>query len=213
MGDGLTVRRVGEGALLLEVAGPERVAALYDRLLAARAAGTLGELTEIVPAARTVLLDGVAEPAALARRLADWTVAAVAAADGPLVDLPTVYDGPDLPEVAALWGVTVAEVVRRHSSLEHRVAFCGFAPGFAYLTGLPTELAVPRRATPRPAVPAGSVAVAGRYTGVYPGASPGGWQLLGRTAVPLWDTDREPAALLAPGVRVRFTPIQGGPDA
>ncbi|MDH6710251.1 KipI family sensor histidine kinase inhibitor [Kitasatospora sp. MAA19] len=95
--------------------------------------------------------------------------------------------------------------MRIHTGPEYVVAFCGFAPGFGYLTGLPPAYEVPRRATPRSSVPAGSVALAGRYTGVYPRSSPGGWQLLGRTGLALWDTGRDPAALLAPGVRVRFT--------
>ena len=123
----------------------------------------------------------------------------------PLVEVPTVYDGADLAEVAELWGVSAEAAVRIHTGPEYRVAFCGFAPGFAYLTGLPARYEVPRRATPRTSVPAGSVALAGPYTGVYPRSSPGGWQLLGRTDLPLWDAARDPAALLAPGVRVRFT--------
>ncbi len=112
--------------------------------------------------------------------------------------------------MAALWGVPPEEAVRIHTAPEYVVAFCGFAPGFGYLTGLPARYEVPRRATPRSAVPAGSVALAGPYTGVYPRSSPGGWQLLGRTALPLWDTGRTPAALLAPGTRVRFTPVRAG---
>jgi KipI family sensor histidine kinase inhibitor len=123
-----------------------------------------------------------------------------------------VYDGADLADVAAHWGVSPAAAVALHSAIEYRVAFCGFAPGFAYLTGLPADRAVPRRATPRAAVPAGSVGLAGRYTGVYPSVSPGGWQLIGRTAERLWDTAREPAALLAPGTRVRFVPTTQAPD-
>ncbi len=126
-----------------------------------------------------------------------------ATAAEPVV-LPVRYDGADLAEVAALWGVAEEEVARVHSGIEFRVAFCGFAPGFGYLTGLPERLHVPRRATPRTAVPAGSVGLAGPYTGVYPRSSPGGWQLIGRTDAVLWDPAREPAALLAPGTRVRF---------
>ncbi|MFD9128916.1 5-oxoprolinase subunit PxpB [Kitasatospora sp. NPDC059571] len=205
----MTVRPVGEDALLVEVATAEEVASLYA-LLTERRAG-LPAVTEIVPAARTVLLDGVADRAALARELAGWRLPARPPAEGPLIEVPTVYDGADLAEVAGLWGVSPEAAVRIHTGAEYRVAFCGFAPGFGYLTGLPEQYAVPRRATPRSSVPAGSVALAGTYTGVYPRSSPGGWQLLGRTALPLWDAGREPAALLAPGVRVRFT--AAGPGA
>jgi KipI family sensor histidine kinase inhibitor len=115
------------------------------------------------------------------------------------------YDGPDLAEVARLWGVAPGEVPGIVGGTEFRVAFCGFAPGFGYLTGLPEHLHVPRRGTPRTAVPAGSLALAGEYAGVYPRSSPGGWQLIGSTDAVLWDPEREPAALFAPGVRVRFT--------
>jgi KipI family sensor histidine kinase inhibitor len=207
----LVVHQVGEQALLLEVAEAAQVAALYDRLLAERAAGALGPVAEIVPAARTVLLDGLPRARELALLLGRWQLEAAPAPAGPLVEIPTVYDGADLPEVARLWGVTPAEAVALHSGTRFLVAFCGFLPGFGYLTGLPAERHVPRRATPRAAVPAGSVAVAGPYTGVYPRSSPGGWQLLGRTALRLWDPDRDPAALLAPGVRVRFVPVDSLP--
>ncbi len=124
-----------------------------------------------------------------------------------VVELPVRYDGPDLADVAALWGVPEREVARIHAATEFRVAFCGFAPGFGYLTGLPARYDVPRRATPRTAVHAGAVGLAGPYTGVYPRASPGGWQLIGTTDAVLWDTAREPAALLSPGTRVRFVPV------
>ncbi|MQS15351.1 5-oxoprolinase subunit PxpB [Streptomyces kaniharaensis] len=203
------VRRVGESALLVEVAGPAEVAAFYGWLRERQEAGALGAVEEIVPAASTVLLDGVADVDALAALLRTARPAAADAASGPLVEVPTVYDGADLAEVAALWGVSEEAAVRIHTAPEYVVAFCGFAPGFGYLTGLPPQYEVPRRATPRSAVPAGSVALAGPYTGVYPRSSPGGWQLLGRTTLTLWDTAREPAALLAPGVRVRFTAVRG----
>ncbi|GAB7187574.1 5-oxoprolinase subunit B/Allophanate hydrolase subunit 1 [Kitasatospora sp. Ki12] len=199
------VRRVGEGALLVELPGTAEVAALYGWLREQREAGVLGEVEELVPAARTVLLDGVADVDAVARLLRTARPATAETARGPLLEVPTVYDGADLAEVAALWGVSAEAAVRIHTEPEYTVAFCGFAPGFGYLTGLPARYDVPRRATPRSSVPAGSVALAGSYTGVYPRSSPGGWQLIGRTALPLWDTDREPPALLAPGVRVRFT--------
>lgn len=204
---GLTFRQVGAEALLVEAPDGASVEALYAELLARR--GSLPEMAEIVPAARTVLLDGVSDVAALRRELAGCRLTDRRAAEGPLVSVRVVYDGADLEEVAGLWGVSVAEAVRVHSSVEYRVAFCGFAPGFAYLTGLPERYHVPRRATPRSSVPAGSVALAGPYTGVYPRSSPGGWQLIGRTAAVLWDASREPAALLAPGTRVRFAPEAG----
>jgi KipI family sensor histidine kinase inhibitor len=207
MDHGVTVRRTGEAGLLLELADTGAVAALYRRLLAERAAGALGEVAEIVPAARTVLLDGVADPRGVARKVASWTLSVGELAEGPLVEVPTVYDGADLAEVAGFWGVSVAEAVELHSAIEYRVAFCGFLPGFGYLTGLPERLHVPRRATPRAVVPAGSVALAGPYTGVYPRSSPGGWQLVGRTEAVLWDARREPAALLEPGARVRFVVV------
>ncbi|WP_316525293.1 5-oxoprolinase subunit PxpB [Kitasatospora brasiliensis] len=199
------VRRVGERALLVELPGTAEVAALYGWLSERREAGALGAVEELVPAARTLLLDGVADVDTVAALLRTARPAAAGAAHGPLVEVPTVYDGADLAEVAALWEVSEEAAVRIHTEPEYVVAFCGFAPGFGYLTGLPARYEVPRRATPRSSVPAGSVALAGPYTGVYPHPSPGGWQLIGRTALTLWDTDREPPALLAPGTRVRFT--------
>lgn len=194
----------GDHALLVELADGAQTAALHAELLRRRDDGTLPEVREIVPAARTVLLDGVADPAALGALLTRWEPPPVDPHAGPAVELPVRYDGPDLADVAALWGVAPQEVVRIHTAAEFRVAFCGFAPGFGYLTGLPEGRAVPRRATPRTSVPAGSVGLAGPYTGVYPRSSPGGWQLIGTTDAVLWDADREPAALLMPGTRVRF---------
>ncbi|MEV3992489.1 5-oxoprolinase subunit PxpB [Streptomyces sp. NPDC049837] len=197
---------VGERALLVELGTGEEAEAFHAELLRRRAAGALPAVTEIVPAARTVLLDGVAEPARLAALVAGWEIAPLHARVDPAVEIPVRYDGPDLADVAALWDVTPDEVARIHAAAEFRVAFCGFAPGFGYLTGLPAAYEVPRRATPRTAVPAGSVAMAGPYTGVYPRSSPGGWQLIGTTDAVLWDPAREPAALLSPGTRVRFVP-------
>ncbi|OKJ55378.1 5-oxoprolinase subunit B family protein [Streptomyces sp. CB02261] len=206
---GTRVLRVGERALLVELAGGEEAEAFHAELLRRRAAGSLPAVREIVPAARTVLLDGVTDPDRLAAELTGWEVAPLPARVGTAVEIPVRYDGPDLAEVAARWGVSVEAAVRIHTAAEFRVAFCGFAPGFGYLTGLGERYEVPRRATPRTAVPAGSVALAGPYTGVYPRSSPGGWQLIGTTDAVLWDTRREPAALLAPGTRVRFTAEEG----
>ncbi|MEU3187327.1 allophanate hydrolase subunit 1 [Streptomyces sp. NPDC006923] len=196
---------VGDRALLVELADADETVALHAELLRRRAAGTLPPVGEIVPAARTVLIDGLADPAGFAARLAGWEAASPGARAAGTVELPVRYDGPDLAEVAALWGVPAREVARIHSAVDFRVAFCGFAPGFGYLTGLPRRYAVPRRPTPRTAVPVGAVGLAGPYTGVYPRSSPGGWQLIGTTDSVLWDPAREPAALLAPGTRVRFT--------
>ncbi|MET9444852.1 5-oxoprolinase subunit PxpB [Streptomyces sp. NPDC006610] len=201
----MRVLPVGDDALLVEVASGREARALHAELLRRRAEGSL-VVREIVPAARTVLLDGLAEPGRLAGEL---TAAEAPPAPPPAreaVELRVRYDGPDLADVAALWGVSEEEVARIHCGTEYEVAFCGFAPGFGYLTGLPPRYHVPRRDTPRTAVPAGSVGLAGAYTGVYPRTSPGGWQLIGTTDAVLWDHTRAPAALLSPGTRVRFVP-------
>ncbi|MEV5432472.1 allophanate hydrolase subunit 1 [Streptomyces sp. NPDC052701] len=207
----MRVLRVGEDALLVEVSSGDEAQALHAELLRRRARGEL-PVREIVPAARTVLLDGLADPARAARDLAAAEVPPAPPRTGEVAEIPVRYDGPDLADVAAHWGVPEREVARIHSATEFRVAFCGFAPGFGYLTGLPPRYDVPRRATPRTAVPAGSVALAGPYTGVYPRSSPGGWQLIGTTRVVLWDHARVPAALLSPGTRVRFVPVDA-PEA
>lgn len=208
----LRVLSVGDDALLVEVASGAQAEALHAELLRRRAAGLLAA-REIVPAARTVLLDGLTDPGRLAAELAVADVPPAPPREQDVVEIPTRYDGPDLTEVAAHWGVSEQEVARIHAAAEFRVAFCGFAPGFGYLTGLPARYDVPRRATPRTAVPAGSVALAGPYTGVYPRSSPGGWQLIGTTEAVLWDHARVPAALLAPGTRVRFVPADQADQA
>ena len=194
---------VGDSALLVEVTSGDEAQALHAELLRRRAEGLL-TAREIVPAARTVLLDGLDDPVRLASELTASEVPPAPPREQAVVDIPVRYDGPDLADVAAHWGVGEREVARIHAATEFSVAFCGFAPGFGYLTGLPPLYDVPRRATPRTAVPAGSVALAGPYTGVYPRSSPGGWQLIGRTDAVLFDVDRDPPALLSPGTRVRF---------
>ncbi|MGV9807880.1 5-oxoprolinase subunit B family protein [Micromonospora chersina] len=200
----MRIRPVGAHALLLDCDGPEQVEAWRAELWRRRATGEL-DAVEIVPAAATVLVDGVPDPAVAAARIAGWTPEGGAATTGAAeVRVPAVYDGADLPAVAEHWGVDVPDVVERLQRTEFRVAFCGFAPGFAYLTGLPAELAVPRLATPRTRVPAGSVALAGPYAGIYPTASPGGWLLVGRTDLVLFDVHADPPARLTPGTRVRL---------
>ena len=123
------------------------------------------------------------------------------------IDIPVIYGGdagPDLESAAAELGLTAEEVAKRHASGEYTVAMIGFAPGFPYLLGLDPALALPRLATPRAAVPAGSIGIGGAQTGIYPRESPGGWRLIGRTPLALFDPSRDPPALLAPGDRVRF---------
>lgn len=202
---------VGRHGLLVELAGAEEAEAFHAEVLRRRAAGVLPGITEVVPGARTVLLDGIAEPQRLAADLTHWEIPPLIRSTEAAVEIPVRYDGPDLADVAQLWGVSPEEVGRLHADTAFRVAFCGFAPGFGYLTGLPEKYHVPRRSDPRTRVPAGAVGLAGPYTGVYPRSSPGGWQLIG-TAVRtvLWDPAREPAALFAPGTQVRFVPE---PDA
>jgi len=154
----------------------------------------------VVPGAETVLFDGVADAGALLEELRGWRREATPV--GPLVEIAVTYDGPDLESVASSWGCDVTEVVARHAATELVSAFCGFSPGFAYLAGLTAS--VPRLATPRTRVPAGSVALAATWCGIYPVASPGGWQVIGHTEAVLWDPARAQPALLAPGTRVRF---------
>jgi KipI family sensor histidine kinase inhibitor len=194
----------GDRALLVEVDALEQALAAHAALAATAPDGVL----ELVPAARTVLVR--LDPRVLGLTHAEhWLRSALADADpraplpeGPLVDLPVVYDGDDLEAVAGLWGCSPAEVVERHARSDWRCAFVGFAPGFPYLVPAePTEALppIPRRATSRPVVPAGAVALAAEYTGVYPRSSPGGWQLIGRTDAVLWDARRDPPALVPPG--------------
>ena len=196
----------GDAAVLVELADLAEAGRLYASLRADPLPGTL----DLVPATRTVLVTldrTVTGPEQVAAALRSRSPAdAPDPGRGELVELPTRYDGPDLAEVAALTGLAEAEVVRRHADSEWTVEFCGFAPGFAYLTGGDPALRVPRRETPRTAVPGGSVGLADGFSGAYPRRMPGGWQLIGRTDAVLWDLDRDPPALLPPRTRVRFVP-------
>ena len=205
------VRDYGEQALLLEFDGTAEVLAWTD---AVRSEGLSGVL-DVVPAARTVLVE-FAEPHHVhpaRQRLADLRIDEAAVDPEPPADghadvtLEVVYDGPDLDEVSRLVGLTPDEVVAAHTAAPMRVGFGGFAPGFAYLVGGDTRLHVPRRAEPRTRVPAGSVGLAGEFSGVYPRETPGGWQLIGRTDAVLWDVDRPAPALLTPGSWVQFRAI------
>ncbi len=219
---------ISESALLVHLEQriePEvnaRVQALCARIERADIEG----LTGIMPAYASVLIrfdpdawrehDGTDPHAALWQRVCPH-VQAVCASDypaeevpGALHRLPVCYGnehGEDLASVAEHCGMSVDEVIRLHSEREYRVAMLGFAPGFAYLLGLDPALQMARHEQPRTRVPAGSVGIGGAQTGIYPRQLPGGWQLLGRTPVPLFDAQHNPPALLAPGDRVRFEPI------
>ena len=190
----------GDHAVLVELADLDEVLGYYAALSAAPPAGVV----DIVPAARTVLVTTDGDLDALTRILSSVEPAAGSRSSGELIEIPVVYDGEDLQDLAELLGCDVAEVIKRHTSDEWTVAFCGFAPGFGYLTGT-ADWDVPRRKSPRTKVPAGAVALAGEFSGVYPRESPGGWQLLGHTTVKIFDQTRDPAALFHPGRQVRFT--------
>ena len=200
----------GEHAVLAELDGLEEVLALDDALRAAVEAEdpAFAGVVDIIPAARTLLVM-VTDSANLTSVRDGLTTLAPATSGRPTLSPNTVeilvhYDGPDLREVCDLTGLAPPEVVAAHTGTPWRVAFAGFAPGFAYLTGGDTRLQVPRRSEPRTSVPAGSVGLAGEFSAVYPRRSPGGWQLLGHTDAVLWDVERQPPALLQPGSVVRF---------
>jgi inhibitor of KinA len=198
--------------------GDEPSEAVRERVLAAAeaiaGAGVAG-LRNLHPAYTSVL--AVCDPlAASPEAFEDGVRRAVAGAparsslERRLVEVPVCYDpdlGPDLEEVARLHGLTPAEAARLHASADYVVAFLGFTPGFPYLDGLPRKLATPRLAAPRMRVPAGSVAIGGGQTGIYPFTTPGGWRLIGRTTLSLFRADREPPSLLRPGDRVKFVPV------
>ncbi|GAA1077986.1 5-oxoprolinase subunit B/C family protein [Tsukamurella spumae] len=199
------VRRLGERAVRVRV-DPTVVEALRARLVAESLPGQ----RELIPggASVTVVFDGPRSAADGARALRAMSVPEAVGSDGRLVEIGVVYDGEDLREVAQQLGTDEAGVVRIHTERDWRVGFLGFAPGFAYLRSVEPWPTVARRSVPRVRVPAGTVAVAAEYSAVYPRVSPGGWQLIGRTDAELWSLDRDPAALLVPGTRVRFVAVR-----
>lgn len=207
----MDVRPVGPEALLVDLDGLDAVAAVGAALRDALERGELPGIVDVVPAARTVLVTapGARESLRAVRTLLDGVDTSAAPDRGEVgtIELPVLYDGEDLELVARDAGWSTEEVVAAHTGAVLTVAFGGFAPGFAYLAGLPEALQQPRLDTPRPRIPAGSVGVAGEFGGVYPRTSPGGWRLIGRLAPDaptLFDPDRDPPALLLPGTTVHF---------
>jgi len=189
----------GSGAVLAEYDSLAEVMAVDEAL---RSSGLAG-IEDVVPAARTVMVTfHQVDRAALAVLLVPAVVGP--RPQGPVVEIPVVYDGVDLDEVAAATGLTSGQVIEIHSSVVYSAAFLGFTPGWAYLVGLPSSLHLPRRSTPRTSVAAGSVAIANEFTGVYPTVSPGGWHLLGHTDQRMFDYERAKPALVMAGDRVRF---------
>lgn len=208
----LRIHTLGEAALCCTLPAPPSLALQQRIWQLAAGLAEVGGVQALIPGMNNLTLrfDPLqTEAAALARAaLALWAEAPPDRGQdrepGRLVEIPVTYDGPDLTDVAAHCGLTAEEVVRRHTAAEYCVYFIGFQPGFAYLGGLDTSLHTPRRAEPRVAVPAGSVGIGGAQTGIYPLATPGGWQLIGRTRLALFDPQAEPPTLLAPSDRVRF---------
>ncbi len=202
----VTLRPMGERAILAEVDALAQVLGLHAALAASPPAG----IDDLVPAARTVLV--AFDPARIApAAVRAWVRSAGEAAPdatppGALVEIPATYDGPDLDDTAALLGIRPADLIARHSAAEWSVAFTGFAPGFAYLVSDDWALEVARLPQPRTRVPAGSVGLAGEFTGAYPRETPGGWRLIATTDAPLFLLDATDPVLLTPGARVRFVP-------
>ena len=199
------IRWAGPRALLVELTDLASVLAFHHQLQAEPFPGQL----DAVAAAATVLVKFATHPQALAARavVADLDVDVLHHEGGREVTIEVVYDGEDLAEVGRLTGLGVDGVVTAHTSQIWTAAFGGFAPGFTYLVGENSSLTVPRRTSPRTAVPAGAVALGGEFSAVYPRQSPGGWQLLGRTSAVLWDLDREQPALIRPGDKVRYVAV------
>ena len=212
------IRDAGDSALLLElepVIAPAVNARIHG-IAAALAGQQMAGVRDVVPTFRSVAVHFdplTADVGAIREALASVAGQPVEDVAGDAVEVPVVYggaEGPDLEAVAAFAGVSAAEVIERHSGAEYRVFMVGFLPGFAYMASVDSTIAMPRRPSPRLSVPAGSVGIAGTQTGVYPFASPGGWQLIGRTGSAMFDPQRTPPSLLAPGDRVRFVPVPSG---
>lgn len=203
----MKVRHFGDGALLVDTEDAATAQALGAELLAESIPG----LRELVPGFRSLLVAAdplVTDLEMLRQRLQKRGPPQFSPPVPRQHEFAVSYDGEDLAPLARHLGMEADDLIRRHTAPVYIVAFLGFAPGFPYLTGLDPALHTPRRASPRLRVPAGSVAIADEFCGIYPQATPGGWQLLGHTQVPLFDPGRERPALLAPGDRVRFRAVR-----
>lgn len=199
----------GHDGLLVEVDDVSQVLALRARIEEERAAGRLAGVREVVPAARTVLLLLDPDPMTAARvraHVAALPLATTHTASSEVVEVPVRYDGPDLDDVCHQFGASREGLIRWHAATPWQVAFTGFAPGFGYLVRPDHRTPVPRLAEPRTTVPAGAVAVADLFTGIYPLATPGGWRIIGHTDLVLFDLAADPPARLHPGCAVRFVP-------
>ncbi len=202
----MRVVRCADSGVLVELDDLDSVRALHAALAEDLPLG----VTNLVPAARTLLLQldpRRADVSEVERAVRRTRPVRGREQEGELLRVPVVYDGPDLPEVARLTGLSEREVVDEHAARDWTVVFGGFAPGFGYMAGGSGRLRVSRKQESRTRVPAGSVGLAGEFSGIYPSPSPGGWQLIGRTDLPVWRVDRDPPALLRPGVRVRFEEV------
>lgn len=198
----LTIRRCGDSAFLVELDSLDQVLALHAQLTA----DPLPGLRDVLAAASTVLVQATSPEAAatLAEHIASLPLDATVDRDDTLIDIDVVYDGEDLAEAAQLLGMSTEALITAHTSQTWTAAFGGFAPGFTYCIGENHQLDIARKSTPRTAVPAGSVAIAGQFSAVYPRTTPGGWQLLGHTTEVMWQSERDKPALVAPGNRVRY---------
>lgn len=199
----------GSNSFLVELDDLSATLTLLDALLAADLEG----VRDVIPGACSIMVrfdQWLTDQGKLTSRIAGLDLSVRSTRNGELFEIPVTYDGEDLGDVAAVLGCTIDDVIRRHTEATYTVAFTGFAPGFAYMTCDDPRFDVPRRKSPRVKIPAGSVALAGKFGGIYPSDSPGGWQLLGTTPLAMWDITRERAALLAPGDRVRFRDMAKG---
>lgn len=208
---------LGETAVVLELEPPVTLATQKRIWRLTQRLGEIPEVVEAIPGMNniTVVLRNPHSVAldAIERLKRWWEESEALEPDSRAIEIPVVYGtaaGPDLGEVARHAGLTEKQVVELHSSADYVVWFLGFQPGFPYLGGLPEQLATPRRAEPRLQVPAGSVGIGGSQTGIYPLATPGGWQLIGHTSLPLFDPARDEPVLLRPGDTVRFIPQKEG---